>query len=85
MATAYCTYDLRIAQFGCAGQSDGSGEVGDPDVGRELLPVSCAESYSKSVATKSTPGMLCRKLISIYSNESYSLYITQRATPCLLC
>ena len=67
------------------GNAMGVGRLGILMLHRELLPVSCAESYSRSVATKSTPGMLCRKLVSIYSNESYSLYITQRATPCLLC
>ena len=63
MATAYCTYDLRIAQFGCAGQSDGSGEVGDPDVApratpcklcRELLQVCCNEIYSRYVVPKAS-------------------------------
>ena len=81
MSTECCTYDLRITQFGYAGHCD----LGVLMLHRELLTVRCAESYSMSVATKSTPGMLCRKLVSIYSNENYNMFITQRATPCLLC
>ena len=62
----------------------GEGKLGILMLHIELLHVSCAQIYSRPVATKSTPGRLGRKQVSIYCNESYSLYITQRATPCLL-
>ena len=69
----------------CVGNAMGVGRMGTLMLHIELLHVIGALIYSKPVATKSTPGGLCRRQASIYCNESYSLYITQRATPCLFC
>ena len=59
---------------------------------RELLPVNCTESYSRSAtprATRSatpraTPGLLHRELLQVCYTESYSRSIAPRATPGLL-
>ena len=39
---------------------------------RELLPVCCTESYSRSVAPRATPGLLLRELLPVSCAESYS-------------
>ena len=59
---------------------------------RELLPVNCTESYSRSAtprATRSatpraTPGQLHRELLPVCYTESFSRSATPRATPGLL-
>ena len=51
---------------------------------RELLPVCCTESYSRSVAPRATPGLLPRELLPVCCPESYSQSGAPRATPGLL-
>ena len=55
-----------------------SGEV---PLHRELLPVCCAESYSRSVAPRATPGLLHRQLLPVCCTESYPRSVAPRATP----
>ena len=33
---------------------------------RELLPVCCAESYSRAVVPRATPELLCREILPVY-------------------
>ena len=46
---------------------------------RELLPVCCTESYSRSVAPRASPGLLHRELLPICCTESYSRSVAPRA------
>ena len=41
---------------------------------RELLPVNCTESYSRSIAPRATPGLLHRELLPVCYTESYSRF-----------
>ncbi len=52
---------------------------------RELLPVCCAESYSRAVVPRATPELLCQELLPVYPAESYSRFGVPRTTPELLC
>ena len=61
---------LHIELLHVRGNAMGVGRLGILMLDIELLHVSCAQIYSRPVATKSTPGRLGRKQVSIYCNES---------------
>ena len=37
---------------------------------RELLPVCCAESYSRAVVPRATPELLCREILPVYRADT---------------
>ena len=76
---------LHIELLNVRGNAMEVGSLGILMLHIELLHASCAQIYSKPVATKSTLCRLGRKQVSMHCNESYSLCVTQRATPCMLC